>query len=225
MHTLGKYICYISELWTTFVSHSQLLSSIEMEEINQNNLLRFMNNLEQDKSKIDYSKYQGWNDWHPEFEHEFVRIGQIEQEPTWDTPSQYWGTDAPILLNKYPYCTCEIHQCPVSNQVFFHYVEFGGHAPQKRYRLINKDLIDIESIKPTLTAEILSKPYKYAVYKNPDLTFELSICKPVALGIDIYHIMTENEIRSFIKNGIATLESRIKDMDENYSDYRVVSWR
>ena len=196
-----------------------------MEEINQNNLLRFLNNLEQDKSKRDYSDYEGWNDWHPDFEYELIRIGQIEQDPTWESASKYWGKDAPILLDKYPYCICEIFQCPISGQVFFHYLETGGHAPQKRYRLIQKELIDIESIKPTQNCQIISKPYKYTIYKKTDLTFELSICKPVALGVDIYHIMTDNEVKSFKEIGISALENRMKDMDENYSDYRVVSWR
>jgi hypothetical protein len=91
--------------------------------------------------------------------------------------------------------------------------------------LIQKELIDIESIVPTENCQIISNPYKYTIYKKPDLTFELSVCKPIALGIDIYHIMTNDEIKSFKKNGIISLNHRMKDMYENYSNYRIVSWR
>lgn len=196
-----------------------------MEEINQNNLIQFLNNLEIVENDCDHSKFKGWNDWNPKFEPELVRIGKIEQELNVESPKEYWGEQAPILLNEYPYWNCEIHQCPKCNRPFFFYNEDGGHGSQKRYRLIQKELIDIESIKPTQNCQIISNPYKYTIYKKTDLTFELSICKPLALGVDIYHIMTDNEVKSFKEIGISALENRMKDMDENYSDYRVVSWR
>ncbi|WP_271785383.1 hypothetical protein [Aquimarina algiphila] len=197
----------------------------KMSEINQNNLIEYLNRKETVLDVCDHSKFKGWNDWNPTFEPELVKIGQIEQKVNMESPEKYWGDDAPIKLNEYPYWESEIHKCPKCKNIFFFYNEDGGHGRQKRYRLIQKELIDIESIVPTTNCQIISSPYKYTIYKKPDLTFELSICKPIALGVDIYHIMTNDEVKSFKKDGIIALNNRMKDMDENYSNYRVVSWR
>lgn len=137
-----------------------------MEEINQNNLIEFLSKLKTLKNVCDHSKFKGWNDWNPNFEPELVKIGQIEQEVSMEPPKSYWGEKAPISLDEYPYWHCEIHQCPKCNELFFFYNEDGGHSRQKRYRLIQKELIDIESIKPTQNCQIISSPYKYAIYKK-----------------------------------------------------------
>lgn len=196
-----------------------------METISQNNLLEFLNNFTKIKNTCDHTKFKGWNNWNPSFEPSLVKVGQINQEVTIQNPDEYWGDNVLIKLNEYPYAQCEIHQCPACQELFFFYNEYGGHGRQKRYRLIQKALIDIESIVPTQNCQIILNSYHYAIYKKPDLTFELSICKPIATGVDVCHIMTNKEVQSFKKEGIAALEDRIKDMDKNYSNYRVKSWR
>ena len=195
-----------------------------METINQNNLLQFLNSFTKVENTCNHAKFKGWNDWEPSFESLPVKVGQIDQK-VMRHPEKYWGVDALIKLDEYPYAQCEIHQCPACQALFFFYYEDGGHARRKRYRLIQKELIDIESIVPTQRCKISSDSYHYTIYKNPDLTFELVICKPIALGVDIYHILTNEEVKSFKKEGIAALENRMRDMDKNYSNYRVESWR
>lgn len=72
---------------------------------------------------------------------------------------------------------------------------------------------------------IEQEDFRYTVYKNPDLTIEISISKPIALGVEVYHILTEKETSNYFQFGISSLENRMKDMNENFSNYRVVSWR
>jgi hypothetical protein len=74
-----------------------------MTEINQNNLIKYLNNEETVLDVCDHSKFKGWNDWNPVFEPELVKIGQIQQEVNMKSPEKYWGGDAPIKLNEYPY--------------------------------------------------------------------------------------------------------------------------
>lgn len=197
-----------------------------METINQNNLLYFLLTNKIDGSKCDHSFFFEWNNGNDDLKNDLINIGKINLKPAFKENGNYWGKNAPIELNKYPYFGCEVYKCKKCNSLFFHYTELGGHGSQKRYRLIRKELIDIESFEPEERTLIDLKSYIYAVYKKPDMTYELSICKAgVGVGIDIYHIMDKGEEQKYLKKGIESLKSRMEDMDANYSNYEVVSWR
>lgn len=58
--------------------------------------------------------------------------------------TNYWSNDAPIAIAYYPYHESEIKMCPSCNAVFLHYIEYAGHAPQKRLRLARKSLVSTQ---------------------------------------------------------------------------------
>lgn len=54
---------------------------------------------------------------------------------------EYWGKDAPIDLNNYPYSKCELYQFPAEGDYYFVYREMAGHAAERRCRLVRSELI------------------------------------------------------------------------------------
>ena len=152
--------------------------------------------------------------------------GNIDVNPkTWEV-EQYWGNDAPIVLTKYPYHSCEVYQCIDCKEFFFHYTEDGGHGSQKRYRIINVDLIDKKDYMPTIRSTIEYKSYDYSVAKYPDGVFELvTLRHDVGIGIDILHKLNKTETSDYLNKGINALKERIEDMKKNYNNYKITSWR
>ncbi|MEO4005043.1 hypothetical protein [Flavobacterium sp. CAU 1735] len=195
-------------------------------EIDEQKLLHFLASTKVNDSCGGHNDFWEWHNETEELKTNLTKIGQISVQPgekQWE--SQYWGQDAKIQFDRYPYYGCEIFQCTKCNTVFFYYLEIGGHGPQKRYRVVRKDLIDIETIKPSHPIVIDYKGLDYIMYKNPDLTYAISISKNVGIGIDIYHQLSKEEQELYLKEGIISLDSRMKDMDLNYSNYKVTSWR
>ncbi|RZJ91399.1 MAG: hypothetical protein EOO20_05205 [Chryseobacterium sp.] len=69
------------------------------------------------------------------------------------------------------------------------------------------------------------KDWNYHVYED-DHTFQLSVPIPKPTpGFDVLHTLNESEKEQYLNKGITTLESRIEDMNINYSNYEMVSWR
>ncbi|MCX2680552.1 hypothetical protein OOZ15_11420 [Galbibacter sp. EGI 63066] len=64
-------------------------------------------------------------------------IDGIENE--YKTEKNYWDIDYPIALNFYPNCGSEIYFD--GHDYYLVYRDFGGHVPEKRCRLIRKELI------------------------------------------------------------------------------------
>jgi hypothetical protein len=195
------------------------------KNIDQDRILNYLNQNKVKEDICDHSDFIEWNEETDEIKTVVEKIGKITLPSNSSKNKNCWRKDSKIELDKYPYLECEIHQCQKCKSIFFHHIELTGNAPQRRYRLLRKELIDLDSIKPKVRIIIDSEPFKYQVYKNPDLSYEISICKPVALGIDIYHKLTKQEEVEYLKNGIKALQNRIEDMDGNYNKYKVVSWR
>jgi len=198
----------------------------ETFEIDDQKLLHFLASTKVNDSCGGHNDFLEWNNETEELKANLTKIGQISVQPgekQWD--SQYWGQDAKIQFDCYPYYGCEIFQCKKCNTVFFHYTEIGGHWPQKRYRVVRKSLIDIESIKPTHRIVIDYKGLDYFIYKNPDLTYGVLISKNIGLGLDVYHQLSKEEQELYLRDGILSLKSRMEDMDVNFSNYKVTSWR
>ena len=195
-------------------------------EINDQKLLHFLTSTKVDDSCGGHTDFLEWHNETEELKTSLTKIGQIAIQPSekqWD--SQYWGQDAKIQLDRYPYYGCEIFQCQKCNTVFFYYLELGGHGAQKRYRVIRKDLIDMETIKPAHPIVIDYKGMDYMIYKNPDLTYAVSISKNIGIGLDVYHQLSKEEQEGYLRDGIISLNNRMKDMDLNYSNYKVTAWR
>jgi hypothetical protein len=113
-----------------------------MLDLNAQELLKVLSSLKVDACCGEHKDFFQWNNETEELKNCLFKIGQVSVQPS-ETPfeSQYWGEDAPIRLDKYPYYLCNIFQCKKCRALFFYYLELGGHGAQKRYRLVRKELI------------------------------------------------------------------------------------
>jgi len=207
-----------------------------MEIINQNNLLKELNSLIVKNNKCNHHKYFKWENFNIELLPDLVYRGIISQKENNknnlritlpDYPYYSYNIDnqedSPIILSDFPYYSCKIYQCKKCNNLFFNY--FEKSTQEDKYRIIKKELIDIESIEPTQDCLILSKYYKYTLHKKKDMTYELAVCKPISTGMDVVHTLTKEEFEIFKLNGIKGLKSRMDDMNENYKNYEINYWR
>lgn len=195
-------------------------------EIDDQKLLHFLTSTKTNDSCGGHIDFLEWNNETEALKTNLTKIGQISIEPNEkQRDSQYWGKEAKIQLDCYPYYGCEILQCQKCNTVFFHYLELGGHGAQKRYRVVRKNLIDLETIKPIHPIVIDYKNLDYMIYKNPDLTYAILISKNIGVGLDVYHPLTKEEQEQYLSDGITSLNDRMTDMDLNYTNYKVTSWR
>lgn len=195
-------------------------------DIDEQKLLHFLASIKVNDACGGHTDFWEWHNETEALKTNLTKIGQIAIQPgekQWEAP--YWGQDAKIRFDCYPYYGCDLYQCQKCHTVFFYYVELGGHGPQKRYRVVRKALIDLESLTPTHRIIIDYKGMDYIMYKNPDLTYGLLISKTIGVGIDVYHQLSKEEQERYLKDGIESLNDRLKDMDVNYTNYKVTSWR
>ncbi|GAB2560284.1 hypothetical protein [Spirosoma areae] len=89
--------------------------------------------------------YLGWSKLYPDFEKQLEFVANLtffkNSISTNEFPGEenYWSSEAPIAAQFYPYNGCPVYinlHC-----LYLVYVEFGGHAPEKRCRLLQKKLI------------------------------------------------------------------------------------
>lgn len=92
-----------------------------------------------------HSKYLAWAKPDKADEEKLVLLGKFDNEggPTSGRSykDQYWGEQAAIALAFYPYYGCEIYRYGQDGGLYFVYTEIGGHAAEKRCRLIQRHLI------------------------------------------------------------------------------------
>jgi hypothetical protein len=113
-----------------------------MDRFDQDNFTRLLDSAESNDHCNKHKDFWEWAKETPELVAKLELIGQIKIEPVGDHYDlQYWGENAPIQLDKYPYYGCKVLRCKVCGALFFHYEEIGGHGGQKRYRLVRKELI------------------------------------------------------------------------------------
>jgi len=150
--------------------------------INETNFLDYLEQQEQQNQHCNHSLYLQWSNGSSAFESNLVPIGQIIQQDITIGSGSYWGFNAPICLSEYPYCECQILQCEKCRHVFFHYVEYGGHGPQKRYRLIRKVLF-VEPVQEIiLNLGILNNNYTIHNY----LAYELKLKELYGKSLDAF---------------------------------------
>lgn len=114
-------------------------------ELNEQQLLDYLQKTETNDRCNGHRDFREWNNETPELKSKLIRIGQLN-ESVQPAPDQYnfpyWGEDAPIALDKYPYYGCDLLQCTECNTLFFYYLELGGHGAQNRYRVLREELFE-----------------------------------------------------------------------------------
>jgi hypothetical protein len=194
--------------------------------VDQDNLIRHLKVTEV-LDVCDYHReLDNWAIETKDLKNKLKKIGRISI-----LPNEYsWEVDGSknqfaIRFDKYPYFDSEIFQCIECGCTFFFHLELGINGPQKRYRNVKSEWIDIDAIKPAKQVIVDYKPFEYIIYKNPDLSYGVSISKRLGIGIDIYYELTTDEVVSYLRVGISGLRNRLDDMDKNYQNYKVTSWR
>lgn len=76
-----------------------------------------------------YINLNGYNEYHPD-------------------GTTYCSKDSPIALSYYPYHESMIRRCPACGAVCLSYTEHAAHAPQKRIRLVQSELITFPLTPP-----------------------------------------------------------------------------
>lgn len=88
-------------------------------------------------------KYSSWLKLETNDETSLSLIGTVsvdqEHNEEYPTKENYWSPKYPIALEYYPYFGCDIYSDGKS--YFLIYQEFGGHAPEKRCRVVKKELL------------------------------------------------------------------------------------
>lgn len=73
--------------------------------------------------------------------------------------------------------------------------------------------------------ELEKKDWHYYIFEeNNSITLSVPIPKPTP-GFDVIHILNEFEKEKYLQIGIKALEERIHDMNMNYYNYQMNSWR
>jgi len=73
---------------------------------------------------------------------------------------------------------------------------------------------------------IESKNYVFDLYKDENSSsYKVHTYKPKHGGVDVIHYLTNDEVKDYLSKGIDSLKIRFEDMDKNYSDYELKSWR
>jgi hypothetical protein len=95
-----------------------------------------------------YEKYRSWAKLSADDEALLRPLGRLlpdslEPATTMETHegSSYWSPEDAIALAYYPYNGCHVFQKTGCESYYLVYTEWGGHAPEKRARLILKNLI------------------------------------------------------------------------------------
>lgn len=162
----------------------------------------------------DHSPFLKWNFSSSELVSSLSKIGFVSVENC--LPSSGDDTET-IDLERQPYCSSDVFRCEKCHRFFF--------RNENNFKLIKREMIDIETIRPKHQIIIDNGNLDYMVFKNPDLSYAVSISKPVGIGIDVHHQLSEMETSSYLEHGILALSERLDDMDRNFSKYKVTSWR
>ena len=74
---------------------------------------------------------------------------------------------------------------------------------------------------------IEKEEFIFYLYKD-DATNELQLSVPISdphPGFDVIYMLTIEEQKLYLKNGAEALRERVNDMNLNYKNYTLVSWR
>ena len=104
-----------------------------------------------DKRDVSFNNFIGWNKLSREQLRTLKKIGKVihnfsNEELTFDDEN-YWSKEAMIDFQKYPYFGCDIYNLKNTNLFYLVYLELGGHGVETRCRLIQKKLINLNSLE------------------------------------------------------------------------------
>lgn len=96
-----------------------------------------------------HPKYVSWSALAEEDEEKLRLLGElvpddgvpINTAKEYPSRHNYWLPDAPIALGYYPYNGCDVYQYGHNGGIYLVYTEYGGHVPEKRCRLVQRQLI------------------------------------------------------------------------------------
>lgn len=108
--------------------------------ISERNILEYVSSQRVLSGSCDHSDFFEWQNGTKSLISSLKSIGKIQLKATYEQKGPYWGLNAPIVLDGYPYNRSEILQCQKCGLCFFNYQEVGGHGIQNRYRVIRPAL-------------------------------------------------------------------------------------
>lgn len=136
------YVIILGLMTFTLISCSSKKIKTNMkEDIKISNKKELMEYLEEYAPNCDTEKYLGWIREDKEFIPSLHQVGHIQIDIPQVTPDHYWGPNAPIDFNFYPYFNIKIYKKKGCNNLYFRYKEMAGHAAEDRIRLIRRELI------------------------------------------------------------------------------------
>lgn len=103
-----------------------------------------------DMNDIIYTRYISWEKLAKEDDGKLRLLGALENEggpvhaTEYKSSYNYWSPESPIALAYYPYNGCDVYQYKENGGIFFIYREDGGHVPEMRCRLVQRQLIILE---------------------------------------------------------------------------------
>lgn len=90
------------------------------------------------------TKYFSWRKLDPTDVSRFTSLGNLSvshpQSSEYPTQENYWSENYPFALNHYPNSGCAVFT-DGEKGYYLIYRDFGGHAPERRCRLLRKDLV------------------------------------------------------------------------------------
>jgi hypothetical protein len=115
-----------------------------MKKLHVNELILILNN--NILGTLENDKYISWNKLEIEDERNMDFIGELYAEgkiveTEYPTKLNYWDKDYPIHPLFYPNFNGKVYKNRLNDRYYLIYLEFGGHAPEKRCRLIRKYII------------------------------------------------------------------------------------
>lgn len=97
---------------------------------------------------IQSQKYLCWEKLNCADFVEFNLVGTIDinsnNQVEYPTEENYWSENYPIALEYYPNSNCDIYTDNIN--YYLVYRDFGGHIPERRCRLIRRELIIYENL-------------------------------------------------------------------------------
>lgn len=122
-----------------------------MRKIKPEELESLLPETDQECNLCEKYSFQNWENIDTECDQQLGTLGEFEGAEEFinknsyneyhPNGTNYWSKTAPIALQYYPYHESQIRACPVCGAIFLSYVEYSGHASQKRLRWVKKELI------------------------------------------------------------------------------------
>ena len=105
---------------------------------------------EEDTEDIVGIKYISWSKLKKEDKDNLKKVFSLSienKDSVGPCLGNYWAEDYPIDFKVYPNSCCDVYKDKQGKNYYLVYLEYGGHAPEERCRLIQKKLIKFDSLE------------------------------------------------------------------------------